>query len=101
MDIEKKSKPNNNQPLQGREAKTLPSTYSGEKHMSKFRPEALSLFYFLNREEAELTFNSLVTITETIKAAKHTEEARRKLKTLLPKTKPKDRQRAYQAIVAV
>jgi hypothetical protein len=51
--------------------------------MSKFRPEPLSLFYFLNREEAESTFNALATICDTIKAAKHTEQARAKLKTLL------------------
>jgi hypothetical protein len=51
--------------------------------MSKFRPEPLSLFYFANREEAELAFNALVTITDTIKAAKDTQSARKKLNALL------------------
>jgi len=51
--------------------------------MSKFRPEPLSLFYFTNREEAERAFDALTTITDTIKAAKHTEDARKRLKALL------------------
>jgi len=51
--------------------------------MSKFHPEPLSLFYFTDREEAEKAFNALVTITDTIKAAKRTEQAREKLKVLL------------------
>ena len=57
--------------------------------MSKFRPEPLSLFYFKTREEAESAFNSLVVIADTIRAAKHTEEARQRLKTLLRQPQPK------------
>lgn len=56
--------------------------------MSKFRADALSLFYFKDREEAELAFNALVTLTDAIKAAKHTEQARKKLNALLQQPQP-------------
>jgi hypothetical protein len=56
---------------------------TGENTMSKYRPDALSLFYFKDRHEADAVFNSLVAVDDAIKEAKDTRQARAKLRELL------------------
>jgi hypothetical protein len=50
--------------------------------MSKYRPDALSLFYFKDRHEAEAVFNSLIAIDDAIQSAKTLKEARKSLSAL-------------------
>jgi hypothetical protein len=57
--------------------------------MSKYRPDALSLFYFKDRHEADAVFNSLVAIDDAIQSAKTLKDARKRLNTLQQAPQPK------------
>jgi hypothetical protein len=48
----------------------------------KYRPDALSLFYFKDRHEAEREFNALVAIDDAINQAKSLKEVRKSLSAL-------------------
>jgi hypothetical protein len=51
--------------------------------MSKYRSDALSLFYFKDRHEAEIVFNDLIRIDDAICKAKNLKAGRKRLEALL------------------
>jgi hypothetical protein len=57
--------------------------------MSKYRPDALSLFYFKDRHEAESVFNALVAIDDAINQAKTLKGIRKSLHALQQAAQPK------------
>jgi hypothetical protein len=57
--------------------------------MSKYRPDALSLFYFKDRHEAESVFDSLIAIDDAIQSAKILKDARKRLNALQQAAQPR------------
>jgi hypothetical protein len=57
--------------------------------MPKFRPDTLSLFYFKDRQEAEIAFNALVAVADAITQAQGIKDARRQLSALQQAPQPK------------